>query len=51
MQQDITVRMREQPEAVCDPHAAQSNEVAFSETVNIVAVANTHKNAPIFVRA
>ena len=26
----------------------RSNEVAFSETVNIVAVANTHKKTPRF---
>jgi hypothetical protein len=36
----------EQPEAVCNPHAAQSDEIAFSETVHIVAVANTHKKTP-----
>jgi len=52
VQQDVTVGVSEQPEAVCNAHAAQSNEIAFSETVHIVAVANTHKkNAPIFVRA
>jgi hypothetical protein len=52
VQQDVTVGMSEQPEAVCNAHAAQSNEIAFSETVHIIAVANTHKkNAPIFVRA
>jgi hypothetical protein len=49
VQQDVTVGMSEQPEAVCNTHAAQSNEIAFSETVHIIAVANTHKKTPRFL--
>jgi hypothetical protein len=49
VEQDVTVRMGEQPEAVCNAHAAQSDEIAFSETVHIIAVANTHKKTPRFL--
>lgn len=33
---------------VCNAHAAQGDEIAFGETVHIVAVANTHKKTPRF---
>jgi predicted lipoprotein len=48
VQQHVTVGMSQQPEFVCNTHAAQGNEIAFSETVHIVAVANTHKKTPRF---
>jgi hypothetical protein len=38
--------MGEQPKRVRDTHPTQGNEVALSETVHIVAVANTHKKTP-----
>ena len=49
VQEDVTVRVSEQSEAVCNTHAAQSDEIAFSETVHIIAVANTHKKTPRFL--
>ncbi|MNF99164.1 hypothetical protein D3C84_820540 [compost metagenome] len=49
MQQDVTIGVSEQSEAVCNAHAAQSDEIAFSETVHIIAVANTHKKTPRFL--
>ncbi|MNI77532.1 hypothetical protein D3C73_1338320 [compost metagenome] len=49
VQEDVTVRVGEQPEAVCNAHTAQSDEIAFSETVHIIAVANTHKKTPRFL--
>jgi hypothetical protein len=49
VQQDVTVGVSEQPEAVCNAHTSQGNEVAYSETVHIIAVANTHKKTPRFL--
>lgn len=40
--------MSQQPMVMCDAHAAQGDEIAFSETVHIIAVANTHKKTPRF---
>lgn len=51
MQHNVAVGMSQQPVVVRNAHAAQGDEIAFSETVHIVAVANTHKNAPILFRA
>jgi hypothetical protein len=51
VQQDIAIGMRKQTELVRDPYPAQGNEIAFSETVHIIAVANTHKKRPEKVRA
>ena len=46
MQQYVAIRMREQTRGVRNPHAAQGNEVAFSKTMHIVAMANTNKKTP-----
>ena len=48
MQHNVAVGMSQQPMVVCNAHATQGDEVALSETVHIVAVANTHKKTPRF---
>jgi hypothetical protein len=46
MEHDVAIGMGHQAETVCNPHAAQGDEIAFGETVHIIAMANTHKKTP-----
>jgi hypothetical protein len=46
MQENITIGMSEQAEPVRNANATQGDEIAFSETVHIIAMANTHKKTP-----
>ena len=50
VQDHVAVGMSQQPMVVCNAHAAQGDEIAFSETVHIVAVANTHKKRPDLIQ-
>ena len=52
MQQDITIRMGNEPVPVRNAHTAQGNEIPLAEAVHVVAVADTHKEQrPEKVRA
>ncbi len=52
MQQHVAVGMGDQAEAVGNPHTAEGDKLAPTETVHVVAVANTHKKQrPEKVRA
>lgn len=50
MQHNVAVGMSQQPMVVRNAHAAQGDEVAFGETVHIIAVANTHKKRPDLIQ-
>ena len=42
MQQHVTIGMRQQPEAMRNPHTAERDEIALTEAVYVITVADTH---------
>jgi hypothetical protein len=46
VQYDITVRVRLQPSVVRDSHAAQRDEIALAESMDVKSLANPHQAIP-----
>ncbi len=44
MQHHVAIRMREQPELVRDPHPTEGDEIALTETMHVIAMADTHSH-------